>query len=144
MSKINAVIDLIEAEVWTPQGETALELLRAVYRNPRQPLGVRMRAAALALPFEAPKLSAVAMSNMDPATFAAQLERAIGRSDAVRVLPPPTIIDAEPVPEDKRPDSLFEIVLVIKLGPLSPPRERGPGPSPHPPDTPMGWGRHFH
>jgi len=58
-----------------------------------------MRAAALALPFEAPKLSAIAISNMDPAAFAAQLERAIARSNTVRVLPPPTIIDAEPVQE---------------------------------------------
>jgi len=55
-----------------------------------------MRAAVLALPFEAPKLSTVAMSNMDPAAFAAQLERAIARSSAARVLAPPTVIDAEP------------------------------------------------
>jgi len=79
--------------------ETALDVLRAVYRDLTQPLTVRMRAAALALPFEAPKLSA-AMSNMDPAAFAAQLERAIARSNAVRVLPPPTIIDAEPAPKE--------------------------------------------
>jgi hypothetical protein len=54
------------------------------------------RAAALAQPFEAPKLSAVAMSNMDPTAFAQQLERAIARSSAALVLAPPTIIDAEP------------------------------------------------
>jgi hypothetical protein len=61
-----------------------------------QPIQTRVRAAALALPFEAPKLSAVVMSNMNPAAFAQQLERAIGRANAVRVLPPPTVIDAEP------------------------------------------------
>jgi hypothetical protein len=79
---------------------TALELLQRVYRDPMASLSVRMRAAALALPFEVPKLSAVAMSNMSPAAFAAQLDRAIDRANAVRVLPPPTIIDAESVPED--------------------------------------------
>jgi hypothetical protein len=49
------------------------------------------------LPFEAPKLSAVAMTSMDQNAFAAQLDRAIARSSAARVLPPPTIIDAEPL-----------------------------------------------
>jgi hypothetical protein len=84
-----------------PVGATALELLQSVYRDKLIPLPVRMRAAAIALPFETPKLSAMMMSNTSPAEFARQLERAITRSNEARVsLPPPVVIDAEPVRED--------------------------------------------
>ena len=50
------------------------------YRSSRQPLGVRMRAASIALPFEKPKLSAIATSSLDGASFAAMLDRAIAAS----------------------------------------------------------------
>ena len=56
----------------------ALEYLQTLYKNPLLPLGVRMRAAAIALPFESPKLSAIA--NLSPEDFSERLERAITRS----------------------------------------------------------------
>jgi hypothetical protein len=62
----------------------AIEFLKAIYKNPMVPLPVRMRAAVEALPFETPKLTAVAHLT-DVGTFAARLDRACERSDRVRV-----------------------------------------------------------
>jgi hypothetical protein len=52
--------------------DSALELLQAVYRDPDMPLPARMRAAALALPHESPRLTAVA--NIDVSDFSEKLE----------------------------------------------------------------------
>ena len=41
-----------------------------------------MRAAAVALPFESPKLTAMAVSSLNGNDFACMLERAIARSQA--------------------------------------------------------------
>jgi hypothetical protein len=64
-----------------PDGETALELLQAIYKNKLAPLPVRMRAASIAVQYESPKL-AVTGYIKDDATFAAALERALIRSNA--------------------------------------------------------------
>jgi hypothetical protein len=78
-----------------PDGETALALLQAVYRNKQVPLPVRMRAASLAIPFEAPRLSAMAVTSMNANDFAAALDRAIARSNGKA----PVLIEARAEPE---------------------------------------------
>jgi hypothetical protein len=65
-----------------PDGETALALLQAVYRNKLAPLSVRMRAATIAIQYESPRLQATAILR-DENAFAAQLERALMRSAKV-------------------------------------------------------------
>jgi hypothetical protein len=73
----------------------ALDLLRAVYRNPQVPLSTRMRAAIAALPFEKPKLSAMALLPMGD--LAERLDKAIARSEGARLGngegPKPNLID---------------------------------------------------
>ena len=70
-----------DAELELAPDEASLDFLQKVYRSSRQPLSVRMRAASIALPFEKPKLTAIATS-MDGASFAAMLDKAIARSQA--------------------------------------------------------------
>jgi hypothetical protein len=77
--------------------DTALALLQAVYRNRQQTLSTRMRAAAMALPFESPKLAAMALSNMSGDRFAELLDRAIARSKASF----PKQIELKPEPADE-------------------------------------------
>ena len=74
-----------------PDGATALQLLQAVYRDQRQPLPVRIRCAAEALPYENPKLSAMAVTSLSANDFAASLDRAIARSGGKL----PVVIDAQ-------------------------------------------------
>ena len=73
MTTVDAALAELEQEPDTPEGETSLELLQAIYRDRKQPLNVRVRCAVEALVHEYPKLSAVAHTRFD---FAAELDKA--------------------------------------------------------------------
>jgi hypothetical protein len=47
-----------EEELPLPEGATSLDFMKAIYRDPRQPISRRMRAAQIAIAYEHPKLSA--------------------------------------------------------------------------------------
>ena len=68
-----------EADSSVGEADLALELLQAIYRNPRLPERVRQRAAIACLPFESPKLAVVASYDASEG-FAAKLEAAIART----------------------------------------------------------------
>jgi hypothetical protein len=70
-------LDLV-AEQITLEDVDALGLLQSVYRDPRVPLPFRMRAAALALPFESPEPAVTAYVSED--NFPERLERALARN----------------------------------------------------------------
>lgn len=87
--RISEVLDRLEAQQQRDDGsaelelapdETSLDFLQKIYRSSRQPLPTRMRAAMFALPFEHPKLTAIATTSMNGNDFATVLERAIARS----------------------------------------------------------------
>jgi hypothetical protein len=75
----------IGEEIDLPHNAKALDVLQAVYLSPRFPLHTRMRAAALAIPYESPKLAVTALVTHQD--FSARLARAIQRSDSVRLIP---------------------------------------------------------
>jgi hypothetical protein len=87
--RIVAVLDRIEAQQqqpMLPKDLRALELLQMVYRGEVKATPQQMRAAIEALPFENPRMSAVAVGYLDGNTFAEKLERAIARSDRARLI----------------------------------------------------------
>jgi hypothetical protein len=88
MTSVHELLNLIdereqEALLAEPAPASALSYLQSLYRNPLNPVPMRMRAAALALPHETPRLTAVA--NIDVSDFAEKLEECIRRS-GVRLL----------------------------------------------------------
>jgi hypothetical protein len=98
---IDAVPDRIEAqqqydEVAVADDASSLDFLTAIYRDPRQPMPRRMRAAIEAAPFFHPKL-AVNANISGGEDFASRLERAIARSGKV-VSPAPLLL---PLPRAK-------------------------------------------
>jgi hypothetical protein len=60
---------------------TALKFLQTIYCNGEVPLPVRMKAAAIPIEYELPRLAVTAM--VDGGDFAAQLDQAIERSRRV-------------------------------------------------------------
>jgi hypothetical protein len=89
-----------EPQVQAPENVNALQFLQQVYRHPGLPLATRMRAASMALPFEAPKLGiTITGTGRD---IGAALERAVKRS---RMSQPVTInhAPAKPLVIDHNP-----------------------------------------
>jgi hypothetical protein len=76
----------VEVEKREPERINSLEYLQWIYRDPAQPISVRMRAAIEALPFETPKLTAVAVGQLHGEDFYARLERALRRSEGARLI----------------------------------------------------------
>ncbi len=67
-----------------PEGIGALQLLQKVYRSEVKASPQQMRAAIECLPFE--EHSAMAVTAMDPNSFARALDRAIERSNGARLI----------------------------------------------------------
>ena len=86
-------------------GTKAIDYLRSVYQNPLQPDNVRMRAAAIAIEYELPRLAVTA--TVSGGDFADLLEQAVERSRKV--------IDAKPMIEA----SVSSDVSSTTTGPLS-------------------------
>jgi hypothetical protein len=82
-------------EIDLPPDAISLDLLQAVYRNPDQPLSVRIRCAIAALPMETPKLAVSYEANEQD--FATLLDQRIKRSQEAR------LIEAKPQPVDVKP-----------------------------------------
>jgi hypothetical protein len=80
---MDGFVDLSSVRVEEPEapdGASALALLQSVYRDTAQPLHTRIRCAVEALPYENPKLSAMAVTSLNGNDFARALDRAIMRS----------------------------------------------------------------
>jgi hypothetical protein len=109
MSEIAAQEQVVEEldAIELPPGATSLDLLQAIYRDHRQPMIRRMRAAIAALPFEHPKLAVTAVIG-ESGDFAALLELAKARSTKVIEAraeppkPPPTDLREPPMVPDRR------------------------------------------
>jgi hypothetical protein len=85
-----------------PNKMMSLEFLQSIYRDETQSLHVRMRAAAIALPFESPKLAVTANVPFNE-TFANLLDRAKKRSLKVIAAP----IEDRPVEPKPEPPVEF-------------------------------------
>ena len=66
------------------EGVTSLKFLQTIYRNPEVPLPVRMKAAAIAIEYELPRLAVTATVNAGD--FAVQLDRAVERSRKISMI----------------------------------------------------------
>lgn len=82
---------------------TPIDFLCAVYRDPRQPMSRRLKAAIEAAPYAHPKLAVTAF--IDGADFAHRLERAVERSQPklieAKAEPTRKVIEAQPLLSDQ-------------------------------------------
>jgi hypothetical protein len=112
MVELGEVLDRIEAldAIELPPDATSLDLLQTIYRDHRQPIVRRMRAAIAALPFEHPKLAVTAVIGGEGGDLTALLElrkarsaKIIeGRAEPPKVPMPPTDLRGPPMQVDRR------------------------------------------
>ena len=71
-------------EVGEPETEdvNSIDYLRRIYRDPNQPIPVRMRAAIESLPYENAKITAVAIGKLTGQDFYTRLEKAVRIQEA--------------------------------------------------------------
>ena len=94
----------LETQEWEGEDDeplTSLGHLQSIYRDENQSTSVRIRCAVEALPYENPRVAAIAISNMNSQSFAEALDRCIARSNS----PPRLNGPVEPLPasELKKP-----------------------------------------
>jgi hypothetical protein len=94
--------DLMRAEVAglvtgadKPEEVNSIDYLRRIYRDPNQPIAVRMRAAIESLPYENPKITAVAVGHLTGEDFYNRLERAIAASEKAKLIEGRVIDEAQ-------------------------------------------------
>jgi hypothetical protein len=81
------IVDEMNGEgLQVPPDIEPVEFLMAIYRDPRQPMNRRMKAAIEAAQYRQPKLGVIATTNLSGHDFAALLDRAIERSNGARVV----------------------------------------------------------
>ena len=92
---------LVEDPIGVGSDAKAHDVLVAIYRNPKMPLHMRMRAAIAAIPFESPKLAVTAVVTDE--SLAVKLDRAWTRTRRAK------IIDARPIDPPKKEPPKIEI-----------------------------------
>jgi len=95
------------ADIAIENAEDALTFLRTVYQHPKVPLPVRMRAAAIAIEYEKPRLAVTAL--VAGGNFAELLEQAIERSSRVQAIERSRaqVIEHSPAVEEHPPSELL-------------------------------------
>jgi hypothetical protein len=82
----NSVVEEEPTPPELPKDIRALELLQMTYRGEVKPTAQQMRAAIESLPYENPKLSAMAVTSMSANDFASRLDRCIERSSEAKLI----------------------------------------------------------
>ena len=64
----------------------SIDYLRRIYRDPNQPIPLRMRAAIEALPYENAKITAVAIGTLTGQDFYTRLEKAVSAAEKAKLI----------------------------------------------------------
>jgi hypothetical protein len=83
---VDLSVKIVELGQQLPKDIDALRLLQMVYRGEFKASPQQMRAAIESLPYENPKLSAVAVGHLTGQDFYTRLEQAVERSDRARLI----------------------------------------------------------